>query len=126
MHTHMTNTRMTDPEILEARFPVVLDKFAIDRGSGGRGQYCAGDGVTRCIRFLEDMEWAIRSDLRRVPAPGLKGGEAGRLGLNTIMRRDGSKRDLGGAGEALVAPGDAVMIRTPTGGGFGPPEGRDT
>ena len=126
VHTHMTNTRMTDPEILEARFPVVLDKFAIDRGSGGRGQYCAGDGVTRCIRFLEDMECSILSDRRRVPAPGLKGGEAGRLGLNTIMRRDGSKRDLGGAGEALVAPGDAVMIRTPTGGGFGPPEGRDT
>lgn len=120
VHTHMTNTRMTDPEVLEARFPVVLDAFRIDRASGGRGQFCAGDGVTRRIRFLEPMECSILSDRRRVPAPGIMGGEAGRLGKNTICRADGSCETLSGAGEAAVARGDSVEIRTPTGGGFGP------
>ncbi|MEM1196426.1 MAG: hydantoinase B/oxoprolinase family protein [Pseudomonadota bacterium] len=124
VHTHMTNTRLTDPEVLEARFPVVLDAFTIDRGSGGRGQWCAGDGVTRRIRFLEAMECAILSERRRVPAPGLKGGEAGRLGSNTIVRANGACEDLGGSGEARVAAGDAVVIQTPTGGGFGPPHKR--
>jgi len=125
VHTHMTNTRMTDPEVFEARFPVVLDAFTIDRGSGGRGRFCAGDGVTRRIRFLEDMECSILSDRRRVAAPGLKGGEDGRLGANTIVRSDGSTVDLGGAGEAAVFLGDAVVIQTPTGGGFGPAKDRD-
>ncbi|MDJ0979670.1 MAG: hydantoinase B/oxoprolinase family protein [Erythrobacter sp.] len=120
VHTHMTNTRMTDPEVLEARFLVVLEAFAIDRGSGGRGQWCAGDGVTRRIRFLDKMECSILSDRRRVPAPGLKGGEAGRLGRNTLVRAGGGEEDLGGCGEASVGPGDAVIIRTPTGGGYGP------
>ena len=124
VHTHMTNTRMTDPEVLEARFPVVLDAFAIDRGSGGQGQYCAGDGVTRRIRFLEAMECSILSDRRAVAAPGLKGGQSGRLGANTIERTDGTRENLGGAGEARVGAGDAVVIRTPTGGGFGPLEKR--
>ena len=121
----MTNTRMTDPEVLEARFPVILETFTIDRNSGGRGQYCAGDGVTRRIRFLENMECSILSDRRRVPAPGLKGGEAGRLGCNTIARADGNKEDLGGAGEVSVAVGDAVVIQTPTGGGYGPWDKRE-
>ncbi len=120
VHTHMTNTRMTDPEVFEARFPVVLETFRVDRGSGGRGQFNAGDGVTRRIRFLEDMECSILSDRRRVPAPGIKGGEPGRLGRNTIARGDGTTHDLGGAGEASVAAGDAVVIVTPTGGGYGP------
>lgn len=120
VHTHMTNTRMTDPEILEARFPVVLETFRVDRGSGGRGQHNAGDGITRRIRFLEDMECSILSDRRRVAAPGLLGGEDGRLGSNTIVRGQGPEQDLGGAGEARVQSGDAVLIRTPTGGGFGP------
>ncbi|MEM6858571.1 MAG: hydantoinase B/oxoprolinase family protein [Pseudomonadota bacterium] len=120
VHTHMTNTRMTDPEVLEARFPVVLDRFSIDRGSGGRGQWNAGDGVTRRIRFREAMACSILSDRRRVPAPGLKGGAAGRIGVNTIVRVNGAQEDLGGCGEASVGPGDAIVIRTPTGGGFGP------
>ena len=120
VHTHMTNTRMTDPEVLEARFPVVLDQFSIDRGSGGQGQWNAGDGVSRRIRFLEPMECSILSERRRVPAPGLKGGEAGRLGVNTITRANGDLEDLGGCGEAVVEPGDSVIIQTPTGGGFGP------
>ena len=120
VHTHMTNTRLTDPEILEARFPVVLEEFRIDRGSGGRGRWNAGDGVTRRIRFGEAMHCSILSERRRVAAPGLNGGEPGRLGSNTIIRADGTRQDLEGSGEALVEPGDAVEIRTPTGGGFGP------
>ncbi|MEL6238053.1 MAG: hydantoinase B/oxoprolinase family protein [Pseudomonadota bacterium] len=120
VHTHMTNTRMTDPEVLEARFPVVLEAFTIDRGSGGRGRWCAGDGVTRRVRFLEAMACSILSDRRLVRAPGLKGGEPGRLGKNTIVRNGGGIEDLGSSGEAEVASGDAVVIRTPTGGGFGP------
>lgn len=123
VHTHMTNTRMTDPEVLEARFPVVLDEFTIDRGSGGRGRWNAGDGVTRRIRFLEAMECSILSERRHVPAPGLKGGSDGRLGQNMIIRKDGRLDDLGGSGQTAVNPGDAVSIRTPTGGGFGPKAG---
>ncbi|MEL6683633.1 MAG: hydantoinase B/oxoprolinase family protein, partial [Pseudomonadota bacterium] len=108
VHTHMTNTRMTDPEVFEARFPVVLDAFTIDRGSGGRGQFSAGDGVTRRIRFLEDMECSILSDRRRVAAPGLLGGEPGRLGNNIIARVTGAEEDLSGSGEASVSAGDSV------------------
>ena len=119
VHTHMTNTRMTDPEVLEHRFPVVLDAFQIDRGSGGKGRWNAGDGITRRIRFLEPMECAILSEHRSVAPLGLQGGEDGRVGRNTIARADGSREDLGGCGEAQVEPGDAVEIVTPTGGGFG-------
>ncbi|MEO0463424.1 MAG: hydantoinase B/oxoprolinase family protein [Pseudomonadota bacterium] len=119
VHTHMTNTRLTDPEVLESRFPVVLDRFTIDAGSGGKGRWCAGDGITRAIRFREAMHCAILSDRRRVPAPGVAGGEPGRLGANTIERADGRTEDLGGSGEAQVQPGDRIVIRTPTGGGFG-------
>ncbi|MGB3469364.1 MAG: hydantoinase B/oxoprolinase family protein [Erythrobacter sp.] len=120
VHTHMTNTRMTDPEVLEARFPVVLDHFGIDRGSGGRGQWNAGDGVTRRIRFREAMECSILSDHRRIPPSGLHGGEPGRIGANWIERANGDREDLGGCGETQVSPGDAVVITSPTGGGFGP------
>ncbi len=126
VHTHMTNTRMTDPEILERRFPVILDSFRIDRNSGGRGQWNAGDGITRTIRFREPMQCSILSD-HRVTAPlGVAGGEPGRIGRNWITRVDGSVDELGGCGNADVASGDRVTIRTPTGGGFGPPHQRDT
>ncbi|MEO1489711.1 MAG: hydantoinase B/oxoprolinase family protein, partial [Pseudomonadota bacterium] len=120
VQTHMTNTRLTDPEILEARFPVVLDHFGIDHGSGGRGQWCAGDGVTRAIRFREPMQCAILSDHRRVPSPGIAGGEDGRLGCNLVERGNGDRIDLGGCGEAAMGSGDRIIITTPTGGGFGP------
>ena len=120
VHTHMTNTRLTDPEVLEARFPVLLEEFAIDRGSGGQGQWCAGDGVTRRIKFLEDMDCSILSDRRRVAAPGIAGGEDGRLGRNTIARANGATEDMGGSGETKVAARDAIVIQTPTGGGVGP------
>ncbi|MDY7097793.1 MAG: hydantoinase B/oxoprolinase family protein [Pseudomonadota bacterium] len=124
VHTHMTNTRMTDPEILESRFPVVLDRFGIDRGSGGAGQYCAGDGVTRALRFRERVECSILSDHRRVANPGIAGGEDGRLGVNTVRRANGSCGNLGGWGEAELQVGDSVIITTPTGGGFGPMKDR--
>ncbi len=123
VHTHMTNTRMTDPEVLEHRYPVVLDEFRIDRGSGGKGVSNAGDGVTRAIRFLEEMELSILSDHRVVAPVGLQGGEDGRPGKNWIERCDGSVEELAGCDQADVAAGDRVVIRTPTGGGFG---GTDT
>lgn len=119
VHTHMTNTRMTDPEVLENRYPVVLDSFRIDRGSGGRGMWSAGDGVTRAIRFREPMECAILSDHRVVAPPGVEGGADGRLGRNWIEREDGSMVHLDGCDQAEVGPGDRIVIRTPTGGGFG-------
>ncbi|WP_298468526.1 hydantoinase B/oxoprolinase family protein [uncultured Erythrobacter sp.] len=123
VHTHMTNTRMTDPEVLEHRYPVVLDEFRIDRGSGGKGASNAGDGVTRAIRFLEDMEVSILSDHRKVAPVGLDGGKDGRPGRNWIERRNGSAQKLAGCDQTDVAAGDRVVIRTPTGGGFG---GTDT
>ena len=124
VHVHMTNTRMTDPEVLENRYPVVLDRFAIDRGSGGRGQWSAGDGITRIIRFREPMDCAILSESRAVAPVGLAGGEAGRIGSNRIERADGSAEELGGCGEARMEAGDRIVITTPTGGGFGPVSAR--
>ncbi|BBE72770.1 hydantoinase B/oxoprolinase family protein [Oharaeibacter diazotrophicus] len=122
VHTHMTNSRLTDPEVLETRFPVVLDEFSIRRGSGGRGRWSAGDGTRRTIRFLEAMEVAILSGHRVVPPFGLAGGEPGEIGRNTVTRADGRSEDLGGCGSTLVGPGDSVTVVTPTGGGYGTPE----
>ena len=119
VHTHMTNTRLTDPEILEQRYPVMLDSFSIDRGSGGRGKWTAGDGITRSIRFLEDMECSILSDHRRAPPFGTAGGEPGRVGRNWILRVSGEIVDLGGCAHTTVSNGDLIFIQTPTGGGFG-------
>ncbi|WFL76413.1 hydantoinase B/oxoprolinase family protein [Altererythrobacter arenosus] len=125
VHTHMTNTRMTDPEILEHRYPVVLDEFSIDRGSGGRGRWNAGDGITRRIRFLEPMECSILSEHRVVAPRGTQGGKDGRVGRNTVERSDGTVVDLGGCGQASVDRGDRIVIETPTGGGFGHPDMRE-
>ncbi|MDJ0642440.1 MAG: hydantoinase B/oxoprolinase family protein [Erythrobacter sp.] len=119
VHTHMTNTRMTDPEVLEHRYPVVLDEFRIDRGSGGVGRWKAGDGVTRAIRFLEPMEVSILSEHRRTSPVGLQGANAGRLGKNWIERFDGKTEKLAGCDQAKVGVGDRIVIRTPTGGGYG-------
>ncbi|MEH6709752.1 MAG: hydantoinase B/oxoprolinase family protein [Paraglaciecola polaris] len=119
VHTHMTNSRLTDPEILESRYPVLLDKFVVRRDSGGKGQWHAGDGIERRIRFLANMQCAILSGHREVPLAGVKGGQAGELGHNWI-ERDGQKWcDLGGSNESEVQSGDVVVIQTPTGGGFG-------
>jgi 5-oxoprolinase (ATP-hydrolysing) len=119
VHTHMTNTRLTDPEIMEHRYPVLLEEFSIDRDSGGKGQWNAGDGITRRIRFLEDMECSILSEHRNLPPYGLFGGEPGRIGRNWITRGDNSIVELGGCGQAHVSPGDTISIISPTGGGFG-------
>lgn len=123
VHTHMTNSRLTDPEILETRFPVVLEEFTIRRGSGGKGRHKAGDGTRRTIRFLETMECAILSGHRRVRPFGVDGGEPGELGEN-LVRRTGSVEKLSGCASVVLLAGDAVTIVTPTGGGFGPPVSR--
>jgi 5-oxoprolinase (ATP-hydrolysing) len=119
VHTHMTNTRLTDPEVLEFRYPVVLEDFHIRPGSGGRGKWNAGDGVRRTIRFLERMECTILSGHRRVRPFGLAGGEPGQVGENWVRRANGRMERLQGADATTVDAGDAVIIQTPTAGGFG-------
>ena len=123
VHTHMTNARLTDPEILEWRFPVLLEEFEIRKGSGGAGRHKGGDGTRRCVRFLEPMTAAILSGHRKVAPFGLAGGEAGQLGRNWVERVDGSKDILTGTDETEMGAGDVFIIETPTGGGFGPAEG---
>jgi 5-oxoprolinase (ATP-hydrolysing) len=120
VHAHMTNTRMTDAEILELRYPVVVKEFAIRRGSGGRGQFNSGDGIRRILRFRERMHVSMLSGYRSIPPPGLNGGEPGQLGRNIVHRTNGTSEDLGGCGEANMNAGDILIIETPTGGGFGP------
>jgi 5-oxoprolinase (ATP-hydrolysing) len=124
VHTHMTNTRLTDPEILEFRYPVVLEDFHIRPGSGGRGQWNAGDGVRRTIRFLEKMECTILSGHRRIRPFGLAGGEDGQVGENYARRRDGTMERLKGADATVIDAGEAVIIQTPTAGGCGDPKQR--
>ena len=124
VHTHMTNSRLTDPEVLESRYPVVLEDFHVRRGSGGRGRWKAGDGTERTIRFLEQMDCAILSGHRRVPPFGVAGGEPGQVGENWVRRINGAMERLGGCDQTVLAPGDAILIRTPTGGGYGAPEER--
>ncbi len=119
VHTHMTNSRLTDPEVLELRFPVILEDFHIRRGSGGIGRFSAGDGVSRTIRFLEAMELSILSGRRRVRAFGVEGGDEGEPGRNIVRRADGGTEELPGCAFTDVASGDAVTIITPTGGGWG-------
>jgi 5-oxoprolinase (ATP-hydrolysing) len=119
VHTHMTNTRLTDPEVLEFRYPVLLEDFHIREGSGGRGRWHAGDGVSRTIRFLEKMECTILSGHRRVPPFGLAGGEPGEVGENSVRRKDGRIERLQGCDATVLDPGEAISIRTPTAGGYG-------
>jgi 5-oxoprolinase (ATP-hydrolysing) len=119
VHVHMTNTRLTDPEILELRYPVLLEEFSIRRGSGGKGEWTSGDGTRRVIRFLERMDCAILSGYRAVRPFGLDGGEAGEAGQNLVRRADGSFEQLKGCDQTEIAAGEAIVIVTPTGGGFG-------
>ncbi|MBB3064268.1 hydantoinase B/oxoprolinase family protein [Limibacillus halophilus] len=121
VHSHMTNTRMTDPEVLEWRFPVRLEEFSIRRGSGGAGQYHGGDGVRRRLTFLEPMTATTLTSHRIVPPHGLKGGKAGACGRNSVIRADGTVEAFGGNENIDVKAGDSVLIETPGGGGFGPP-----
>jgi 5-oxoprolinase (ATP-hydrolysing) len=115
----MTNSRLTDPEILELRYPVVVDAFTIDAGSGGGGRWRAGDGTTRRIRFLDEMEMAILASHRNRAPQGLDGGGEGRPGRTEIHRADGTVERLDACDQARVGPGDAVVVVTPTSGGFG-------
>ena len=122
VHVHMTNTRLTDPEILELRYPVVLDEFSIRRGSGGRGKWTAGDGIYREIRFLREMTLTLLTSYRDVRPYGLEGGEPGQCGVNYARRLDGTLEKLKGCDETILKVGEAVVLKTPTGGGFGAPE----
>jgi 5-oxoprolinase (ATP-hydrolysing) len=119
VQTHMTNSRLTDPEILEQRFPVRLLRYEIRAGSGGAGRFRGGDGGTREVEFLAPMTASILANGRRVPAFGLEGGEAGDLGRNYVLRADGGREDLGHIASVEVGPGDRFVIETPGGGGFG-------
>ena len=119
VQSHMTNSRLTDPEVLEWRFPVMVDRFAIRRDSGGRGRHRGGDGATRHIRFRKRMTAAILSGHRTVPPFGVDSGAAGQVGRNAIIRSDGQIEEIGGTAVAAMEPGDVFVIETPGGGGFG-------
>jgi 5-oxoprolinase (ATP-hydrolysing) len=119
VQTHMTNSHLTDPEILETRLPVRLDRFAIRRGSGGTGEHHGGDGVERSVTFLETMRANILANRRKIAPRGIHGGGDAQPGLNWIERRDGSREELGATGSATMQPGDRFVILTPGGGGFG-------
>ena len=119
VHVHMTNTRLTDPEVLEFRFPVVLEDFHIRKDSGGRGKWHGGDGIYRRVRFREKMDCAILSGHRRVPPFGLAGGENGHVGENRVRRLNGREEKLKGCDQTVLEAGEAVIIVTPTSGGYG-------
>ena len=124
VHTGMTNARLTDPEVLEQRYPVVVEDFSIRRGSGGAGQHRGGDGVVRRVRFTEPMSLNVLSS-RRVVAPyGIEGGSPGEVGVNRILRADGTVENHPGVFRTEVQPGDVFEVSTPGGGGYGPPEER--
>ena len=122
IHTHLTNTRITDPEVLEWRFPVLVERFAIRRGSGGAGRHRGGDGVVRAIRFRQAMTAGILSNHRVLPPFGLEGGEPGAIGHNRVIRANGEEIALGGQAEIGMKAGDVFVIETPGGGGFGASE----
>ena len=122
VQTHMTNSRLTDPEVLEWRYPVRLDSYAIRAGSGGAGRWRGGDGGVRRVRFLEAMQASILSNGRRHGAFGLAGGGAGAVGINRVERADGSVELLGHIGSVQMAPGDVFVIETPGGGGYAAPD----
>ncbi|HBS23473.1 MULTISPECIES: hydantoinase B/oxoprolinase family protein [Thalassospira] len=119
VHSHMTNSRLTDPEVLEWRFPVMLESFGIRKGSGGAGKHKGGDGTVRRVRFLEEMTASILSNHRRVPVQAVGGGEPGKLGRNAIERTNGTVEELKGTDGATMYPGDVFIIETPGGGGYG-------
>jgi 5-oxoprolinase (ATP-hydrolysing) len=121
VQTHMTNSRLTDPEVLEMRFPVRVERFAIRRGSGGVGAHAGGDGVEREIRFLEPMRAMILAGRRKVAPRGLAGGGEGAPGENWVERADGTVERYGATASVDMEPGDVFVIRTPGGGGFGEP-----
>ncbi|HYX90831.1 MAG TPA: hydantoinase B/oxoprolinase family protein, partial [Myxococcaceae bacterium] len=122
VHTHMTNSRLTDPEVLEWRYPVLLESFAIRRGSGGRGKHRGGDGTVRRVRFLEPMTASILANRRVVPPYGLAGGQPGAVGRNYVERTDGSVTEMTATDRTELRAGDVFVIETPGGGGYGKEE----
>jgi len=123
VQTHMTNSRLTDPEVLEFRFPVRLQSFAVRTGSGGKGRWQGGDGGVRRVEFLQPMTAGILSNGRVHPAFGMNGGLPGAVGINRVIRADGTVQDLGHIGQVQMGVGDVFEISTPGGGGYGLPEG---
>ncbi len=122
VQTHMTNSRLTDPEVLEFRFPVRLESYEIRNGSGGAGRWRGGDGGVRRVRFLEPMTASILSNGRKYGPFGMAGGQPGMPGINRVVRADGAVEELAHIGQAEMAPGDIFEIHTPGGGGYGTPE----
>jgi 5-oxoprolinase (ATP-hydrolysing) len=121
VHSNMTNSRITDPEVLEFRYPVVLECYRHRPGSGGEGQHQGGDGGERRIRFLQPMTVSILSNNRKIAPFGMSGGSPGGLGRNWIRRASGAVQELQGCESAEVASGDVIVIETPGGGGYGTP-----
>ena len=121
VQTHMTNSRMTDPEVLEFRYPVRVEEHSIRYGSGGRGKWNGGPGALRRVRFLETMTAGVLSGHRRVPPYGMAGGGAGEVGHNWVERADGSITELAGSDETICRPGDVFVVQTPSAGGYGKP-----
>ena len=119
VHTHMTNTRLTDPEILEWRHPVRVEHFKVRHNSGGQGARRGGDGVVRRLRFLEPMTVNVLSSRRKIAPFGAHGGEDGLVGINRLLKADGSSEELPGSTRVEVHIGDCFEIETPGGGGFG-------
>jgi 5-oxoprolinase (ATP-hydrolysing) len=119
VQTHMTNSRLTDPEVLEFRFPVRLESYEIRGGSGGNGRFKGGNGGVRRVRFLEAMTASILSNGRKHGAFGMAGGEPGQVGINRVVRADGTVEPLEHIGQAQMQPGDIFEIHTPGGGGYG-------
>lgn len=120
VHTHMTNTRLTDPEVIEKRYPVRVLEFAIRRGSGGAGRHRGGDGIVRRLEFLRDLEVSLLHSRRGAYPPyGLAGGSPGAVGLNTLHRADGTVEPLAGQVQFAARAGDVLTIETPGGGGYG-------
>ena len=119
VHTHMTNTRLTDPEVLETRFPVRVERFGIRSGSGGQGRWSGGEGIIREVRFLEDTTITTLSSHRITQPRGMNGGFDGAVGENAVIRADGTREALKGNDQAALKPGDVFEMRTPGGGGWG-------
>jgi 5-oxoprolinase (ATP-hydrolysing) len=119
VQTHMTNSRLTDPEVLELRFPVRLESYELRPGSGGTGRWHGGDGGIRRVRFLEPMTASILSNGRIHPAFGVRGGQPGQAGRNLVVRNNGSVEELAHADRAELAAGEQFIIESPGGGGFG-------
>jgi 5-oxoprolinase (ATP-hydrolysing) len=120
VHTHMTNTRLTDPEVLERRYPVRVREFSIRRGSGGAGRQRGGDGVIRRLEFLKELQVSLLHQRREPYGPyGLQGGAPGAFGRNSLRKADGTIEPLGNLAQLTARPGDVLTIETPGGGGYG-------